>query len=90
MKFSKKWRHVQNRNASRHDAIHAMSYNSFRFTTLVLFTIFVRKGYAQQSQDPSTLNGGSALAMAGDGCVALAVDRRFGSGPQVGVIKAHL
>mmetsp|Transcript_19676 Transcript_19676/g.39134 ORF Transcript_19676/g.39134 Transcript_19676/m.39134 type:complete len:280 (-) Transcript_19676:244-1083(-) len=34
------------------------------------------------ASDPATLNGGSALAMAGDGCVALAVDRRFGSGGQ--------
>ena len=32
-------------------------------------------------QDPSTLNGGSLLAMAGTDCVALAVDKRFGSGP---------
>ena len=38
---------------------------------------------AQKQQDPSKLNGGSALAMAGDGCVALAVDQRFGSGPQM-------
>ena len=37
----------------------------------------------QQQQDPTTLNGGSVLAMAGDGCVALAVDKRFGSGLQV-------
>eukprot|EP00545_Synedropsis_sp_CCMP1620_P008357 CAMPEP_0119010968 /NCGR_PEP_ID=MMETSP1176-20130426/5365_1 /TAXON_ID=265551 /ORGANISM="Synedropsis recta cf, Strain CCMP1620" /LENGTH=221 /DNA_ID=CAMNT_0006963719 /DNA_START=232 /DNA_END=897 /DNA_ORIENTATION=+ len=29
------------------------------------------------------MNGGSCLAMAGDGCVALAVDKRFGSGPQM-------
>lgn len=34
-------------------------------------------------QDPSTLNGGSILAMAGKDCVAVAVDKRFGSGPQV-------
>ena len=37
----------------------------------------------QQQQDPTQLNGGSVLAMAGDGCVALAVDKRFGSGLQV-------
>jgi 20S proteasome subunit beta 3 len=36
--------------------------------------------FAQQSQDPTLLNGGSILAMAGRDCVALAVDRRFGSG----------
>ena len=38
--------------------------------------------YAQQ-QDPTTLNGGSLMAMAGKECVALAVDKRFGSGPQM-------
>mmetsp|Transcript_26203 Transcript_26203/g.75675 ORF Transcript_26203/g.75675 Transcript_26203/m.75675 type:complete len:348 (-) Transcript_26203:34-1077(-) len=37
---------------------------------------------AQQEQNPQTLNGGSVLAMAGKGCVAVAVDKRFGSGPQ--------
>lgn len=36
---------------------------------------------AQQQQDPSTLNGGSILAMTGNDCVAVAVDKRFGSGP---------
>ena len=41
--------------------------------------IFVK---AQQDQNPQTLNGGSILAMAGKGCVAVAVDKRFGSGPQ--------
>jgi 20S proteasome subunit beta 3 len=35
---------------------------------------------AQQGQDPTLLNGGSILAMAGRDCVAVAVDRRFGSG----------
>mmetsp|Transcript_27397 Transcript_27397/g.31938 ORF Transcript_27397/g.31938 Transcript_27397/m.31938 type:complete len:313 (+) Transcript_27397:93-1031(+) len=35
-----------------------------------------------QQQDPTTLNGGSILAMAGKNCVAVAVDKRFGSGPQ--------
>jgi len=36
-----------------------------------------------QQQDPSSLNGGSALAMTGKDCVALAIDKRFGSGPQM-------
>ena len=35
------------------------------------------------SSDPSSLNGGSAMAMVGKDCVALAVDKRFGSGPQL-------
>lgn len=37
---------------------------------------------AQQQQDPTKLNGGSIMAMAGKNCVAVAVDKRFGSGPQ--------
>ena len=37
-------------------------------------------GKAQESS-PLTLNGGSVLAMAGKNCVAVAVDKRFGSGP---------
>ncbi|KAI2505159.1 Proteasome subunit [Fragilaria crotonensis] len=36
-----------------------------------------------QGQDPTSMNGGSCLAMAGNGCVVLAVDKRFGSGPQM-------
>jgi 20S proteasome subunit beta 3 len=39
--------------------------------------------YAQEQQNPLTMNGGSLLAMAGNGCVAMAVDKRFGSGPQM-------
>jgi len=31
-----------------------------------------------QQQDPTTMNGGSVLAMAGKDCVAVAVDKRFG------------
>jgi 20S proteasome subunit beta 3 len=38
---------------------------------------------AQEQQNPMTLNGGSLLAMAGNECVALAVDKRFGSGAQM-------
>eukprot|EP00592_Proboscia_alata_P019991 CAMPEP_0194422868 /NCGR_PEP_ID=MMETSP0176-20130528/22201_1 /TAXON_ID=216777 /ORGANISM="Proboscia alata, Strain PI-D3" /LENGTH=274 /DNA_ID=CAMNT_0039231861 /DNA_START=18 /DNA_END=842 /DNA_ORIENTATION=- len=34
-------------------------------------------------QDPSTMNGGSMMAMAGRDCAVLAVDKRFGSGPQM-------
>lgn len=51
---------------------------------LLLSTLFLSlfsPSHAQQQQDPSTLNGGSILAMAGNDCVALAVDKRFGSGP---------
>jgi len=37
----------------------------------------------QQSQSPFDINGGSVLAMAGKDCVAIAVDKRFGVGPQL-------
>jgi len=46
---------------------------------------------AQQQENPLTMNGGSLLAMAGNECVALAVDKRFGSGPQmVNVAPRHV
>jgi 20S proteasome subunit beta 3 len=38
---------------------------------------------AQQQQNLMTMNGGSLLAMSGHNCVALAVDKRFGSGSQM-------
>jgi 20S proteasome subunit beta 3 len=48
--------------------------------TLVLLIVSVPKA---KGQDPTSMNGGSCLAMAGNGCVVLAVDKRFGSGPQM-------
>ena len=42
---------------------------------------------AQEQQNPLTANGGSVLAMAGEGCVALAVDKRFASGNQVSCVQ---
>lgn len=46
---------------------------------------------AQQQQDPLSMNGGSLLGMAGHECVALAVDKRFGSGPQmVNIAPRHV
>lgn len=44
------------------------------FAAIVIF----RAGEALASSNPLELNGGSCLAMAGKGCVALAVDRRLG------------
>jgi 20S proteasome alpha/beta subunit len=35
---------------------------------------------SQQQQNPLAMNGGSVLAMSGNNCVLLAVDKRFGSG----------
>lgn len=47
--------------------------------SLVMFAItLVLQGRAVLASNPLELNGGSCLAMAGKGCVALAVDRRFG------------
>ena len=57
---------------------------------LLLLLLTSTPTHAQQQQDPRTLNGGSVLAMAGKGCVALAVDKRFGSGPQVCWIEGCL
>jgi hypothetical protein len=48
------------------------------------------KSVAVVAQDPTTMNGGSILAMAGKECVAVAVDKRFGSGPQVRTYAAFL
>lgn len=44
----------------------------------VVFAGTALKGGVLASSNPLELNGGSCLAMAGKGCVALAVDRRFG------------
>ena len=49
--------------------------------TIIL--ILLSKSNAQQQQDPTKLNGGSILAMAGENCVAVVIDKRFGSGPQM-------
>lgn len=44
-----------------------------------------------QQQDPLTMNGGSLMAMAGNECVALAVDKRFASGAQmVNIAPRHV
>jgi len=56
-----------------------------------LFVSFPSATVTAQQQDPQTLNGGSVLAMAGKGCVAVAVDKRFGSGPQtVNISPRHV
>mmetsp|Transcript_14085 Transcript_14085/g.14261 ORF Transcript_14085/g.14261 Transcript_14085/m.14261 type:complete len:91 (-) Transcript_14085:766-1038(-) len=48
----------------------------------LLYLCFIASGALAQ-QDPSTMNGGSMMAMAGRDCAVLAVDKRFGSGPQM-------
>ena len=50
---------------------------------IVIVVCCISTADAQEQQNPLTANGGSVLAMAGDGCVALAVDKRFASGNQV-------
>lgn len=45
---------------------------------IVFAATVARRGGVLASSNPLELNGGSCLAMAGKGCVALAVDRRFG------------
>ena len=50
---------------------------------LLLFVFGLGSFVTAQQQDPFAINGGSILAMAGKDSVAIAVDKRFGSGPQV-------
>jgi 20S proteasome subunit beta 3 len=54
------------------------------FTTTALLTLigFLNIALSQQ-QDPTSLNGGSCLAMAGKDSVVIAIDPRFGVGPQM-------
>ena len=59
------------------------------FFLLLLYSVSILRSEAQQ--DPMSMNGGSILAMAGNGCVALAVDKRFGSGSQmVNIAPRHV
>mmetsp|Transcript_37516 Transcript_37516/g.58584 ORF Transcript_37516/g.58584 Transcript_37516/m.58584 type:complete len:223 (-) Transcript_37516:96-764(-) len=64
---------------------------SFKALALILAALAVRV----RCQTPFDMNGGSVLAMAGKNCVAVAVDKRFGVGPQMidssakRVIKIH-
>jgi 20S proteasome subunit beta 3 len=59
-----------------------MQPSSFRVLFPLFLTLLVIPSAFCQD-DPTTMNGGSCLAMAGNGCVALAVDKRLGSGPQM-------
>lgn len=62
-----------------------MSLPEARLLCLFLVTLLVLPPLVQsQEQDPFAINGGSILAMTGKNSVAVAVDKRFGSGPQVG------
>lgn len=51
--------------------------------TILLALALIVVAWTQQ-QDPMKMTGGSVLAMAGKQAVAIAVDKRFGSGPQAG------
>lgn len=55
----------------------------FAINLLFLLIILSCSQTLAQQQDPMTLNGGSIMAMAGNNCIAVAVDKRFGSGPQM-------
>jgi len=50
---------------------------------IIIFLLLIHQSAHAQQQDLTTLNGGSIMAMAGKNCVAIAVDKRFGSGPQM-------
>jgi 20S proteasome subunit beta 3 len=59
--------------------------------TMLYFCFLLFASPISAQQDPTTLNGGSVLAMAGKDCVAVAVDKRFGSGPQmVNIAPRHV
>jgi 20S proteasome subunit beta 3 len=68
----------------------------FRRTThfvwcLSILLVVKQKLCDAQQQDPLTMNGGSLMAMAGNECVALAVDKRFASGAQmVNIAPRHV
>jgi 20S proteasome subunit beta 3 len=62
------------------------SFSWFTNLLILLFTSFI---VLAQQQDPATMNGGSCLAMAGKDCVALAIDKRFGSGSSLININAQ-
>jgi 20S proteasome subunit beta 3 len=67
-----------------------LSFVWFVPTTILLILFKCNFNLAQQQQqDPSTMNGGSCLAMAGKDCVALAIDKRFGSGSSLININAQ-
>jgi 20S proteasome subunit beta 3 len=48
-------------------------------TIILAAVVTIQRTSAQQQQDPSTMNGGSIMAMAGRQCLAVAVDKRFAS-----------
>jgi 20S proteasome subunit beta 3 len=53
---------------------------AFYRTIILAAVVTIRRTSAQQQQqDPSTMNGGSIMAMAGRQCLAVAVDKRFAS-----------
>lgn len=61
----------------------ATSFGILRIQTLLALLFLCAPFVSAQQQDPFAINGGSILAMAGKDSVAVAVDKRFGSGPQV-------
>lgn len=54
---------------------------------LMLSLYFIVSGTLAQQQDPSTINGGSMMAMTGKECAVLAIDKRFGNGPQMTTVS---
>ena len=61
------------------------------FVCLFIVIVAAARRCNAQQQDPLTMNGGSLMAMAGNECVALAVDKRFGSGSQmVNIAPRHV
>jgi 20S proteasome subunit beta 3 len=55
----------------------------------VLLLLLLLRTPRSRAENAMTMNGGSALAMAGKNCVAVAVDKRFGSGPALVQVVAR-
>ncbi|CAN0230547.1 unnamed protein product [Ectocarpus sp. 8 AP-2014] len=69
--------HCSNDRRIRHRCLFPTKLTRLIVAIMLVATVAVRGGVLASS-NPLELNGGSCLAMAGKGCVALAVDRRFG------------
>jgi 20S proteasome subunit beta 3 len=65
------------------------SLSTAKTSFLAILLVFYKTRQIRAQTDPTTYNGGSCLAMAGHNCVALAVDKRFGSGLSLVNVQAR-
>eukprot|EP00557_Chaetoceros_sp_GSL56_P000462 CAMPEP_0176487538 /NCGR_PEP_ID=MMETSP0200_2-20121128/6196_1 /TAXON_ID=947934 /ORGANISM="Chaetoceros sp., Strain GSL56" /LENGTH=298 /DNA_ID=CAMNT_0017884395 /DNA_START=50 /DNA_END=946 /DNA_ORIENTATION=- len=69
-------------SSSSSQKMNLISYNLYLLLLLLVLLLHINPIQCQE-QDPLHLHGGSILAMSGSNCIAMAVDSRFGSGPQM-------